>query len=34
MIGKLTGQVDFLGADHAIIDCSGVGYVVQCSSTT
>jgi Holliday junction DNA helicase RuvA len=33
MIGKLTGRVDFLGADHVIIDCSGVGYVVHCAST-
>jgi holliday junction DNA helicase RuvA len=34
MIGKLTGRVDFLGADHAIIDVGGVGYVVHCASTT
>jgi Holliday junction DNA helicase RuvA len=34
MIGKLTGRVDFLGADHAIIDVGGVGYVVHCAATT
>jgi Holliday junction DNA helicase RuvA len=34
MIGKLTGRVDFVGADHAIIDCSGVGYVAHCATTT
>jgi Holliday junction DNA helicase RuvA len=34
MIGKLTGRVDFLGTDHAIIDVGGVGYVVQCASST
>jgi Holliday junction DNA helicase RuvA len=34
MIGKLTGRVDFLGADHAIIDVGGVGYVAHCASTT
>jgi len=34
MIGKLTGQVDFLGADHVVIDVGGVGYVVHCASTT
>jgi Holliday junction DNA helicase RuvA len=34
MIGKLTGRVDFLGTDHAIIDVGGVGYVVHCASST
>ena len=34
MIGKLTGQVDFLGTDHAIIVVGGVGYVVHCASST
>jgi Holliday junction DNA helicase RuvA len=34
MIGKLTGRVDFVGPDHAIIDVGGVGYLVQCSSST
>lgn len=34
MIGKLTGRVDFVGADHAIVDVGGVGYVVQCSTAT
>lgn len=34
MIGKLTGRVDFIGTDHAIIDVGGVGYQVTCSSPT
>jgi holliday junction DNA helicase RuvA len=34
MIGKLTGTVDFLSDDHALIDVNGVGYVVSCPSST
>ncbi|MGH6829323.1 MAG: Holliday junction branch migration protein RuvA, partial [Rhizomicrobium sp.] len=34
MIGKLTGTVDSLGEDWAILDVSGVGYVVHCPSST
>jgi len=34
MIGKLTGRVDYLGADHAVIDVGGVGYLVHCPSST
>lgn len=34
MIGKLTGTVDSVGLDWAIIDVGGVGYVVHCSSRT
>jgi holliday junction DNA helicase RuvA len=34
MIGKLTGRIDFVGADQAIIDVGGVGYLVYCSSST
>ena len=34
MIGKLTGRVDFVGSDHAIVDVGGVGYVVHCPSST
>jgi len=32
MIGKLTGKIDFVGADHVIVDVGGVGYLVHCSS--
>ena len=32
MIGKLTGRVDSVGTDTAIIDVGGVGYVVHASS--
>ena len=32
MIGKLTGIVEALGADEAIIDVGGVGYLVQCGA--
>jgi len=34
MIGKLTGMVDSLAEDHAIIDVHGVGYLVHCASST
>lgn len=34
MIAKLTGLVDGLGADHAVIDVGGVGYLVQASRRT
>ncbi|MBL8708210.1 MAG: Holliday junction branch migration protein RuvA [Rhodospirillaceae bacterium] len=34
MIGKLTGQVDSVTADSAIIDVGGVGYVVHASGKT
>ncbi len=34
MIGKLTGIVDSVGEDHIILDVGGVGYLVQCPSST
>lgn len=34
MIGRLRGLVDELGEDEAILDVSGVGYVVRCGSRT
>jgi holliday junction DNA helicase RuvA len=34
MIGKLKGRIDSYGADWLIIDVSGVGYHVFCSSKT
>ena len=34
MIGKLTGFVDSIAADHAIIDAGGVGYMVHCPAST
>lgn len=34
MIGKLTGRVDSVGADHVVLDVGGVGYLVQCPSAT
>ena len=34
MIGKLTGRVDSLGDDWALVDVSGVGYLLFCSSRT
>jgi Holliday junction DNA helicase RuvA len=34
VIGKLTGRVDSVAADHAIIDVGGVGYLVHCPSST
>jgi Holliday junction DNA helicase RuvA len=34
MIGKLTGIVDSLTEDGVILDVNGVGYLVQCPSST
>ena len=34
MIGKLTGIVDHVAADHAIVDVAGVGYLVACPVST
>ncbi|HEU4967630.1 Holliday junction branch migration protein RuvA [Sphingomonas sp.] len=34
MIARLTGQLAEAGADHAVIDVAGVGYLVQASSRT
>ncbi len=34
MIGKVSGRLDYIGADHVMIDTGGVGYVVYVSSRT
>jgi Holliday junction DNA helicase RuvA len=34
MIAKLSGTVDFVARDHAVIDVNGVGYLVRCSTRT
>ena len=34
MIAKLTGRLDETGADWAVIEVQGVGYLVHCSSKT
>lgn len=34
MIGKLTGLVDSVAEDHAILDVGGVGYLVHCPAST
>ncbi|MEL6768871.1 MAG: Holliday junction branch migration protein RuvA [Pseudomonadota bacterium] len=34
MIGKLTGRVDYVADDHALIEAGGVGYVVHCAPAT
>jgi Holliday junction DNA helicase RuvA len=34
MIGKLTGVVDSVGEDFAVLDVHGVGYIVHCSART
>lgn len=34
MIAKLNGRLDETGADWAVIDVQGVGYLVHCSSKT
>ena len=34
MIGKLAGIVDSISDDTVILDVGGVGYLVQCPSST
>jgi Holliday junction DNA helicase RuvA len=34
MIAKLTGTLDSATETHAVIDCHGVGYLVQCGART
>jgi holliday junction DNA helicase RuvA len=34
MIGKLRGVIDSYGEDFVVVDVSGVGYVVHCSTRT
>jgi Holliday junction DNA helicase RuvA len=34
MIGKLSGLVDVIAEDHVIVDVGGVGYLVQCPTST
>lgn len=34
MIGKLTGIIDAIAEDHAILDVNGVGYLVSCPTST
>ncbi len=34
MIAKLTGTIDFIGAESIILDVNGVGYLVFCTSRT
>lgn len=34
MIAKLTGRVDSLGRDFAVVDVGGVGYLIFCSGRT
>jgi len=34
MIGKVTGRVDYIAEDHALIEAAGVGYVVFCAQST
>lgn len=34
MIGRLTGLVEAIGGDAAIVDVQGVGYLVHCSAKT
>lgn len=34
MIGRIAGRIEYRGADHVLIDCRGVGYVVYVSDRT
>ncbi|MBY8974911.1 Holliday junction branch migration protein RuvA [Rhodobacteraceae bacterium NNCM2] len=34
MIGKITGRIDYVAEDHVLLEASGVGYIIHCTSTT
>ena len=34
MIGKISGRLDYIGADHVMVDTGGVGYVAYVSART
>jgi Holliday junction DNA helicase RuvA len=34
VIGKVSGRLDYRGADHVLIDTGGLGYIVHCSDRT
>jgi len=34
MIGKISGRIDYRGADHVLIDVRGIGYLVYVSERT
>ncbi|MEM7523733.1 MAG: Holliday junction branch migration protein RuvA [Pseudomonadota bacterium] len=34
MIGKVSGRIDYVAEDHALIEAAGVGYEIYCSSRT
>ncbi|NIP77001.1 MAG: Holliday junction branch migration protein RuvA, partial [Xanthomonadales bacterium] len=34
MIGKITGTVDYVAEDHALIETGGIGYIVHCAPST
>ncbi len=34
MIARLTGRIDSIAEDSAVIDVAGVGYLVYCSART
>ena len=34
MIGKITGRVDYVAEDHALIEAAGVGYILHCAPGT
>ncbi|MFT6774396.1 MAG: Holliday junction DNA helicase RuvA [Paracoccaceae bacterium] len=34
MIGKISGRLDYVAEDHALIEAAGVGYVIHCSART
>lgn len=34
MIGKITGVVDYIAEDHALIEAAGVGYILYCAPGT
>ncbi|MEM1345446.1 MAG: Holliday junction branch migration protein RuvA, partial [Pseudomonadota bacterium] len=34
MIGKITGRLDHVGEDYALVEAAGVGYILYCAPAT
>ena len=34
MIGRISGKLNYISADHILVDVSGVGYILNVSQTT
>ena len=34
MIGRISGKLNYISADHILVDVSGVGYILYVTQTT